>query len=229
MSSEILEIKARRLLAEEYVREATFLECGAGTPREEQLRRVEAAGQALRRGLDPPRADLFTKILVATDGSPEAQRAERLAADLAAERHARLLLVCVADTRWAHGPDEVAYSEVQLRAALREKVDRYLAEASDRLSAGVPAERSRLEGEPATEILKAASEWGANLLVMGTRGRGRLRGLLLGSTAQEVLHGAKCPVLLVVAHAAVEDAPQQPVPTAAVANSTATGDPGRTG
>ena len=228
MSAEFLEIKARRVLAEEYVREATFLECGAGTPREEQLRRVEAAGQALRRGLEQPPAALFTKILVATDGSPEARRAERLAAELAAERHARLLLVCVADTRWTHGPDEVAYSELQLRAKLREKVDRYLAEASGRVPAGTPAERSRLEGEPATEILKAASEWGADLLVMGTRGRGRLRGLLLGSTAQEVLHGAKCPVL-VVAHAAVEDLPQQHVPTAAVASSTATADPGRTG
>ena len=222
MSSELLEIKSRRLLAEAYVREASLLEFGAGTPREEQLIRVEAAEQALRRGLDKgssrPRAGVFTKILVATDGSPEAQRAERVAAELAEEWHLPLLLLRVADTRCTHGPDEIVYTELQIRAALRERVDQYLAAAACRVPAGVPAERSSREGKPATEILKVASEWGADLLVMGSRGRGRLRGLLLGSTAQEVLHGAKSPVL-VVAHAAIENVPEQPEPTAAVVTS----------
>ena len=180
MSSQLLEIKSRRLLAEAYVREASLLECGAGPPREEQLRRVESTERALRRGLDVGssrvRTGIFTRILVATDGSAEAQRAERLGAGIAAEGGGELLLVSVADTRWTHGPDEIAYTELQLRGALREKVDQYLAEASSRVPAGVRVELSRREGEPATQILEGALEWGPDLIVMGTRGRGRLRG-----------------------------------------------------
>lgn len=158
MSSQLLEIKSRRILAEAYVREASLLECGAGTPREEQLRRVGVAEQALLRGLDKgssrPGVGVFTKILVATDGSLEAQRAERLAVSLASDRGGRLFLVCVADTRCTHGPDEIAYTELQLRAAFREKVDQYLAEAASRVPDGVQVELSRREGEPATQILK---------------------------------------------------------------------------
>jgi nucleotide-binding universal stress UspA family protein len=222
MSAGILEIKSRRLLAEAYVREASLLECGAGTPREEQLERLQAAEQALRCALETPRhqprSGVFAKILVATDGSPEARHAEQLAAQLAAERRARLLFVCVADSCWIGGPDEVAYTELQLPAALREKVEQYLQEAASRAPAGLLVEKLRRDGDPVTEILRAAFDWGADLIVTGSRGRGRLRGLLLGSTAQEVLHAAKCPVL-VVAHAAMGTASQQPEPTHTVDGS----------
>ena len=206
MLSKLLDIKSMRLAAEAFMREASLLECGAGTPREEVLRRASAAADALRRvlekGSDRPSTGKFRRILVATDGSPQARRAEGLATNLAAADGARLMIVCVADTRWTHGPDEMTYSELQLREELRRKVDGYLAEAVSKVPAGVLVEQSRREGEPVTQILAVAKGWEADLIVMGTRGRGRLRGLLLGSTAQEVLHGSHCPVL-VVPHATV--------------------------
>ena len=52
------------------------------------------------------------------------------------------------------------------------------------------------EGEPADEIVRAAEEAGADLIVVGTRGMTGLRRLLLGSVARRVLYRAKCSVLI---------------------------------
>ncbi|MFO0796593.1 MAG: universal stress protein [Gemmataceae bacterium] len=57
--------------------------------------------------------------------------------------------------------------------------------------------RRALRGEPAAEILKAAGEYAADLIVMGTHGRGGLARLALGSVAEKVLRHAPCPVLTV--------------------------------
>ena len=54
-----------------------------------------------------------------------------------------------------------------------------------------------LEGDPATAIVEAAEETGADLVVMGTSGRTGLTRLLMGSVAEEVLRHAPCPVLTV--------------------------------
>lgn len=50
------------------------------------------------------------------------------------------------------------------------------------------------EGSPAWEIAKCASNYDVDLIVMGTRGLGRFRGLLMGSVAAQVLHDVDCPV-----------------------------------
>lgn len=80
--------------------------------------------------------------------------------------------------------------------------DRWIERA---VSAGVPSERARSEvtfGEPTREILGAADRLGADLVVMGRRGSGRIRRALLGSVVDGVLRGAKCPVLVIVEPAA---------------------------
>jgi nucleotide-binding universal stress UspA family protein len=52
-------------------------------------------------------------------------------------------------------------------------------------------------GEAAHVVAEAAREEGADVIVVGTRGRGPLAGLLLGSVTQRLLHLAPCPVLAV--------------------------------
>src|SRR5688572_26532216 len=104
-------LESLRLAAEGYLEEEWHLEqCGQGRAREERLRRVADAREDLRRqvefsGKEPRQPHLFRRILVAIDGSPEAEKARRLAADLAVETAAKVMLVSVADTRWTHGPD----------------------------------------------------------------------------------------------------------------------------
>jgi nucleotide-binding universal stress UspA family protein len=53
------------------------------------------------------------------------------------------------------------------------------------------------EGDPADEVVAAATKWGADLIVVGTHGAGRFGSFLLGSTAQAVIRKAHCPVLVV--------------------------------
>ena len=57
--------------------------------------------------------------------------------------------------------------------------------------------RAVVEGDAATQILKQATKAKADLIVMGTRGMGNLRGALVGSVSNKVIHAAKCATLLV--------------------------------
>jgi nucleotide-binding universal stress UspA family protein len=52
-------------------------------------------------------------------------------------------------------------------------------------------------GEPAAEIVTEATDWGADLVALGTRGRGRTERFLIGSVAESVLKSAPCDVLVV--------------------------------
>ncbi len=56
-------------------------------------------------------------------------------------------------------------------------------------------------GKPASRIVEVAKNWSADLIVMGSHGRGKVQGLLLGSVSEGVLHHAPCPVLVVRAQA----------------------------
>ena len=58
-------------------------------------------------------------------------------------------------------------------------------------------ESEYLEGSPAETILSDAETHNADLIIMGTRGRGEMRSLLLGSQSHKVLSEASCPVMLV--------------------------------
>lgn len=82
-----------------------------------------------------------------------------------------------------------------LERKAQEQAKEKLSEASESL--GVPPERQYVRvGNPATEIHDLSEAQGVDLIVMGTHGRHGL-GLLLGSTANAVLHGVKCDVLAI--------------------------------
>jgi nucleotide-binding universal stress UspA family protein len=129
-------------------------------------------------------------VLVASDGSAPARAAVATAAALSWPAHARLHAVAVREL----GLDLGGPARDELEAAAREASERarqVLARAGVRASAAV------LEGPVGAAIVAHARRLRARAIVLGTRGHGPLRRLVLGSTSRLVVREAHCPVLVV--------------------------------
>ena len=159
----------------------------------EHIDRVEA--RVLGGARQTP-ADDAGHILVATDGSNPATWAVRVASRLAALAGKRLVILHVINPTTAVSP-ELMYVTEEARASMQRHADELLTSARAIVPADVPVEELLREGEAAEQIIAAAREWEADLVVLGTRGRGRLAAFLLGSTAEQVVRGAHCPVVTV--------------------------------
>jgi nucleotide-binding universal stress UspA family protein len=142
---------------------------------------------------------LFKKILVATDFSPHAAAALRLACDLAKQGEAALCLVHVYDPLPFALPEGASIYDLATLARLREDLGKQLAMAQrTALEQGVRQLETKLvEGQAQREIVRAAEAWGAQLIVTGTHGRTGMAHLLLGSVAERVARKAPCPVIVV--------------------------------
>jgi len=140
----------------------------------------------------------FKRIMVATDGGEAAEWATDVGASLAAQLHANLAFVHVIPRALAY-PTELGFVEVERIADLHERAHHYLKHAQ-RQAGTVPSEVIMREGVAAAEIIEAAKEWKADLVIVGSHNRGRFSRLILGSTAEAVVRGAVCPVL-VMTHA----------------------------
>jgi len=144
-------------------------------------------------------------IVVGVDGSPGSLEALRFAAAEARLRGARLRVVHAWTVPLAVAlPEPAVLAQPlipepefeQVRAALLVEGEKLLDEALAGLDAP-EVERVLAEGTPAHALVQAAE--GADLLVVGSRGRGGFRGLLLGSVSQQCAHHAPCPVAIVPA------------------------------
>jgi nucleotide-binding universal stress UspA family protein len=139
---------------------------------------------------------MFTKILLAVDGSEHGLRAAKMAGDLARTMNSAELHVVVAydpiplyigDPYMQYAIDaRLRDSQVILQDALK-----VVGEISGELHSEV------LEGSPAEAVVAMAATRQSDLIVIGSRGLGRLAGALLGSTSQKVISHAPCPVLVV--------------------------------
>jgi nucleotide-binding universal stress UspA family protein len=135
-------------------------------------------------------------ILWATDFSPGAARAKDYALFLAQKYGGRLELLHVSQSYPTLSADAVA--EPYLLEPVRNEVSRVLEELTIPMrQGGVEAVSSHRVGIPSEEIVQAAREKDAALIVVGTQGRTGLEHVLLGSTAERVVKGAPCPVLTV--------------------------------
>lgn len=173
---------------------------------------------------------MFTKIVVATDGSAHAAKAEQIGIDLAARYGAGLIFVSVVEGGRVsarqrqlaadrgidvsgldvapaqaiaapeaapvvpHAETTVASSRIQ--AELADRLTREAVERARRAGVGTAKPVTR-DGAAAEEILGVVEDEGADLVVMGTRGLGSLKGLLAGSVSQKVAHLADCTCIIV--------------------------------
>lgn len=146
-------------------------------------------------------------IVVGLDFSPESTRALETAVVIARPFDAELHLVHAFDVPLPFvGPAEIAIPEATL-TTFRDAAARKLEKARASVAAqGVRAETHLTEVPAAPALARVAREIGADLVVVGTRGLGRLAHVLLGSVAERTIRLAPCPVLT-VRHGDPGDAP----------------------
>lgn len=141
----------------------------------------------------------FRRILAPTDFSPESAAAWETAQALARALDAELVLLHVQSEAPLYG--EGVYSTQRLRelyAAAREWAEKTLEEmAAAARASGLRVQTRLRTGTPHAEIVAAVAEEGADLVVIGTHGRGGLDRALLGSVADRVVRRAPCPVVTV--------------------------------
>ena len=142
----------------------------------------------------------FERILVATDFGEAATIALTRGCELARMFGSRLFLVHVVEDVSAHfGAPEYAAAigqiQTDLEASAREYMNRLLAREDVRARDAEAAVVTL--GAPAAAIVSFARDKQADLIVMGTHGRGKIASLLVGSVAEKVVRTAPCPVLVV--------------------------------
>jgi nucleotide-binding universal stress UspA family protein len=138
---------------------------------------------------------MFKRILLAVDGSDHAIRAAEIAAELVRSMKAELRIVVVYDPIPPYLGEPNLQNAINARLAEAQKIlDRAVEAVGD-----VPEEihTGIIEGNSAEAIIEVAKTRESDLIVMGSRGLGRLSGLVLGSTSQKVVSHAPCPVLIV--------------------------------
>ena len=147
---------------------------------------------------------MFLNILAAVDGSAHSHAALREAIDLAVRNNASLtVMVAVPDpSSWLLGG--AAYGGGIDFEALASESEREHAELLNQAVESVPQEVSVTKvlahGPPGARILEQVKLGRHDLVVMGSRGRGNVRSLLLGSVSHEVLNASPAAVLIVRAH-----------------------------
>lgn len=136
------------------------------------------------------------KILIAVDESALSRRAAETGLQLARDLTAEVALIHVVDPNLAIAPEGgvppaeiLGYLDRDGRALL----------ASIARGAQLPAPPVQLlhQGHPGAQVVQAARDWGADVIVLGTHGRSGLSKLIMGSVAEQVLRHAPCPVLLI--------------------------------
>ena len=139
---------------------------------------------------------MYNNILLGVDGSDNSLHAARTAGDLARNMKSEILRIVVA---FEPVPPYLGDPNLQAAISARLKEAHEILQKAIEFVGEIPSEvhTEILEGSPAEAILDVANTRKSDLIVMGSRGLGRLAGALLGSQSQKVVQHAPCPVLIV--------------------------------
>ena len=135
-----------------------------------------------------------TRVLLATDGSPDAALAAQSAIELSERTGSELHVVHVGEylpTFYAQTEEEPAQLRADAQRLLEEQLERI------RAAGGQVAQVHLRLGRPAEQIVNLSEEIGAGVVVIGSRGLSALRRAVLGSVSESVVRHAHCPVFVV--------------------------------
>ncbi len=130
---------------------------------------------------------MFKTIIVPTDGSKFAERAEDVAISIAKNFNGKLVVLHIIDEKLIY-PYEVLEEEGKIILKKASKK----AEEQD-----ITVETVLIVGDPTHDMSKIVEKTGADLVVLGTHGKAGLEKFLMGSVAENVIKTVKVPVLLV--------------------------------
>ena len=139
---------------------------------------------------------MYKKILVPTDGSEFAKKAQKHALFLANVSGAEIFAVSVTENNFVNGlplDEEVK----QLNEMLKERSEENLKEFDKLNENDLKINHVIREGSPAKVILEVANEENIDLIVMGSSGKSGFDRFIMGSVADKVVNSAKCAVLVV--------------------------------
>ena len=138
----------------------------------------------------------YRHVLVAFDASPESTLALAHAVAMAQAYRARVALVAVVPP-----PPMLSWQAPGgmrgIHEAEQEELGKALREAADGVPDDLSVTTQLLDGDPARELLRLAREGDFDVIVMGSRGRGRVTAALLGSVSNRVMHDAGVPVIVI--------------------------------
>jgi nucleotide-binding universal stress UspA family protein len=137
----------------------------------------------------------ITTVMLATDFSNTSSAATETAIDLASSLGATLLAISVIDPGTLRLPGGRFRTRVDQVRDERERVAQHLVALGR--SAGVPVTFLVWEGDPGESIVEAATSEAADLIVLGSHGRGGVGRFLIGSVSDHVIRNSPCPVLVV--------------------------------
>jgi nucleotide-binding universal stress UspA family protein len=138
----------------------------------------------------------FKKVLIAIDSEPVAVRAAETGVNLAQALGAEVAFINVVDSALAY-PGDTGPPASELIAAAKLNAKRLVTTIRQRVSPQSSVLEFIQVGAPSEEIVKVAKEWSADLLVIGSHGRGGMQRALLGSVAETVMRHAPCPLVVV--------------------------------
>lgn len=140
---------------------------------------------------------MYDRILVPTDGSEYAEDAAERAFALAETTDAAVQIVCVVE-RGPLGSVRLPGDDASAADAFAERAEEFVARLAERArERGLEAETEIREGVPVRELLACVDEVGADAVVMGTRGRGGVSRMMLGSVTNGVIREGDVDVLVV--------------------------------
>ncbi|MBB6445320.1 universal stress protein [Bacillus benzoevorans] len=140
---------------------------------------------------------MYNRILVAIDGSKMSNKALKSALQIAKERFSKVGVihveknVMISENMTTDSIDEI-YSKINHEVDALFDEAKSLAEDED-----LEIETHYVMGDPAVQIVKTAEQGNYQLIVMGSRGLGAIKGIVMGSVSYKVLQLSHCPVLII--------------------------------
>lgn len=140
---------------------------------------------------------MFSKVLVPVDGSDNSLRALDAALLLSEKLGAEVTAI--------HVMEEIPVLHIQSEKLLRKLIDDYKKESQLILSKcseiaakkGLSVKTKLVQGNAGSIILDFCEKWKYDIIVMGSRGLGKIKELVMGSVSSKIVHHSSCPVMII--------------------------------